>query len=40
MNEPITATSVVSDAHNNQVSLRVSLSIAIQQPNVEGNRRL
>lgn len=39
MNEPITATSVVSDAHNNQVSLRVSLSIAIQQPNVDGNRR-
>jgi len=29
MKEPITATSVVSDAHNNQVSLRVNLSIAI-----------
>jgi len=29
MNEPMTATSVVNDAHNSQVSLRVNRSIAI-----------
>jgi hypothetical protein len=35
MNEPMTAMSVVSDAHSSQVSLRVNRSIAFRTAIVE-----